>query len=194
MKTCTRCGKNKPDTAYGFKTPGKREARCKPCRSAASKEWADRNKDKVSAANRAYRTKHAEQIHKSQREWRAANKEYIARKNREWYENNKVRHRENGKRWALRNPDKMKAMYRAAHKGRKMGPKALGYASIIVNDPCAYCGKKGGTVDHIDPIARGGSNEWNNLAGACRKCNASKCASPLIEFLARKSDCSIIQL
>lgn len=57
------------------------------------------------------------------------------------------------------------------------------YEAIIRKDPCVYCGGPGGEVDHIDPYVRGGSAEWANLASACRSCNASKHATPLLVFL-----------
>ena len=43
------------------------------------------------------------------------------------------------------------------------------------SEPCAYCGHAlADTVDHIRPLARGGSNEIENLAPACRACNSAK--------------------
>lgn len=50
---------------------------------------------------------------------------------------------------------------------------------------CAYCGKKDpdGHVDHIVPIARGGTDELSNLAWACSSCNVRKGAKTAEEFL-----------
>lgn len=44
------------------------------------------------------------------------------------------------------------------------------------NNTCCYCGDSKGrlVVDHIIPVARGGSNEVTNLATACNGCNVSK--------------------
>jgi hypothetical protein len=40
---------------------------------------------------------------------------------------------------------------------------------------CAYCGAQGQlTIDHVVPLSRGGDNNQENLAAACRPCNASK--------------------
>lgn len=39
---------------------------------------------------------------------------------------------------------------------------------------CAYCGKKGETVDHIFPKSKGGRDSWENLVCSCSKCNNAK--------------------
>lgn len=40
---------------------------------------------------------------------------------------------------------------------------------------CVYCGRADDlTLDHVVPLSRGGSNEPDNLATACRSCNSSK--------------------
>lgn len=39
---------------------------------------------------------------------------------------------------------------------------------------CYMCGKKATEVDHIKPGAAGGTNDPNNLAAACGRCNNSK--------------------
>lgn len=39
---------------------------------------------------------------------------------------------------------------------------------------CSYCLDDADQVDHVIPIAQGGSNFEDNLVAACRRCNASK--------------------
>jgi 5-methylcytosine-specific restriction endonuclease McrA len=48
---------------------------------------------------------------------------------------------------------------------------------------CTYCGKPGGTVDHVVPLSRGGQHAEGNLVPACRSCNSSKADKLLIEWL-----------
>ena len=50
-------------------------------------------------------------------------------------------------------------------------------------DPCAYCGGRGGDVDHITPQAHGGSDNWVNLTGACRGCNSAKGRERVVHLL-----------
>jgi DNA-directed RNA polymerase subunit RPC12/RpoP len=57
------------------------------------------------------------------------------------------------------------------------------YRAILRNDPCAYCGAPMAQYDHIDPIARGGSDAWDNQTAACSNCNMEKKATPLLAFL-----------
>ena len=44
------------------------------------------------------------------------------------------------------------------------------------NFTCVYCGTKKGPfeIDHVMPIARGGTNKESNLVCSCRNCNRSK--------------------
>ncbi len=46
------------------------------------------------------------------------------------------------------------------------------------NHECAYCAykEKGKelTIDHIEPLVKGGTDDWCNLLPACRSCNLSK--------------------
>ena len=39
---------------------------------------------------------------------------------------------------------------------------------------CGYCGGHGDTVDHIEPVSRGGQDSWLNLIAACAPCNGRK--------------------
>lgn len=52
-------------------------------------------------------------------------------------------------------------------------------------DICSYCGDKSGPfhVDHIVPRALGGTDSYNNLCVACQRCNLSKGAKPLQEWM-----------
>lgn len=48
---------------------------------------------------------------------------------------------------------------------------------------CFYCKERPGvTIDHVIPIARGGTHSIGNLVAACQKCNSSKCAKTITEW------------
>jgi 5-methylcytosine-specific restriction endonuclease McrA len=61
------------------------------------------------------------------------------------------------------------------------------YAEILYGDPCSFCGTRPVEIDHIVPVVAGGTGEWDNLAPACRSCNASKNDRPLLAFMAGKA-------
>jgi 5-methylcytosine-specific restriction endonuclease McrA len=59
---------------------------------------------------------------------------------------------------------------------------------LLRADPCAYCGRAGGTVDHVEPRSRparglGSVHGWGNVVGACGRCNGAKRDRPLLAFL-----------
>jgi len=60
------------------------------------------------------------------------------------------------------------------------------YGDVLARDPCSYCGRQSEVVDHIEPLARGGDDDWSNLTAACAWCNGSKCAQPMLAWLARR--------
>jgi hypothetical protein len=63
---------------------------------------------------------------------------------------------------------------------RKDGPSAACKLRVMKRDKftCVYCGKNGSEVeleiDHIIPVAKGGSNHMSNLQTMCAWCNRSK--------------------
>lgn len=58
----------------------------------------------------------------------------------------------------------------------RYGPKTWSKSGVLRRDGgrCAYCGRAGGTVDHILPLSRGGENTWDNTVCCCLTCNRSK--------------------
>lgn len=53
---------------------------------------------------------------------------------------------------------------------------ALSRRALFARDDhrCQYCGETADSIDHIVPRSRGGGNEWENVAAACRPCNLRK--------------------
>jgi len=47
---------------------------------------------------------------------------------------------------------------------------------------CYYCERPGNTIDHLIPLARGGTNYEGNLVPCCKQCNSSKADLLLIEW------------
>ena len=40
--------------------------------------------------------------------------------------------------------------------------------------PCHWCGRVSDTVDHLIPVAAGGTNSAENLVPACKRCNSRR--------------------
>lgn len=56
----------------------------------------------------------------------------------------------------------------------------------FLKDKCRFCSKDlggGGHIDHLTPVARGGSHEPSNLTICCKECNLAKTSKSLEEFL-----------
>lgn len=55
------------------------------------------------------------------------------------------------------------------------------------NFACRYCGTFGTAdtlvIDHVIPLSHGGTNDIDNLAAACHRCNMTKAARELSEYL-----------
>lgn len=64
-----------------------------------------------------------------------------------------------------------------SNKNNKFGKVPPNRRNIYLRDDhsCQYCGKKTElTLDHVVPVSRGGTSDWDNLVTACAKCNHSK--------------------
>ncbi len=58
---------------------------------------------------------------------------------------------------------------------KSMRPLLIGALLDKYQNQCAICGRQDNLeVDHIVPVARGGTNDIDNLQILCRRCNASK--------------------
>jgi len=57
------------------------------------------------------------------------------------------------------------------------------WRTILLNDPCPYCGKPSQDVDHIHPRAKGGVDGMENRVGICKDCNLAKGPILLLPFL-----------
>lgn len=87
------------------------------------------------------------------------------------------------RRYRQRHPDRVRLAVRLQLAARRGVPSSRDDVRILLDDPCAYCGGPGGSLDHIVPLSDGGGGEWENLAGVCRSCNSRKHTRSLLTFL-----------
>jgi hypothetical protein len=133
-------------------------------RRARKREYYARNKEKVRLINKRSNLKNSEKV-------KAANREYT-------------------KRWRQANPDVVKLQKKAwKAKRRASGPLPMAVIKEIrtLFPECVYCGASGSrdnplTLEHLVAVASGGTNEKNNLASACNRCNSSRQKKPWREW------------
>lgn len=146
---------------------------------ACSKDKIESSKDDKREYDRAHREKNADRYLEKAKLWAEANPEKV---------------RETKRRWAKRNPDhavaqqhRRRAMKKSA--GGTYGPKDIARIFEMQRGKCAMClkkicksGKNKYHVDHVMPLALGGSNWPSNLQLLCAGCNLKKGAKHPIDF------------
>ncbi len=153
-----------------------------------NRRYAERNREKLRASNRVANLS-PERIAKrdeDNRRYREANREKLAAYQADYYAKNKERKIKviNDARRARRAADPN--LNARENRVRKLTDLGFSYSEILLFDPCCYCGEPVEHIDHIVPVASGGSNDWDNLTGACASCNTSKGARPMLHFVISK--------
>jgi 5-methylcytosine-specific restriction endonuclease McrA len=162
--------------------------------SEKAKEYRDKNRIKILASVKAYQAKNSQKISEKKKESHENNKLSVNAKSREYYSKNKERICEQKKIYRSENSELVINHNRNA-RARKRGAEGRHTAAAILaifeaqRGVCANCQarlfKSGANkyhVDHIMPLALGGSNWPGNLQCLCKACNLSKNAKDPIEW------------
>jgi len=148
-------------SGYGY-----HKCRCSSCRRA--------NADYMLTWARAHPKSRLETKRKYNREHRLE----VQLRCRRYYMTH-VKNQEASNAWKRAHPEKRRA-WNTQRQARKHG--AAGYATAeqiaaritYYGGRCWMCGAPATEIDHVIPLARGGSNWPANLRPACRSCNARK--------------------
>lgn len=142
----------------------------------AKKKYRDKNREKLAVAYAEYVARDPEKVRKQKRDYAARNQE-----------RERVRARE--KYYANRDAYIARSKARNAQRRGAGGTfNADDIAAIMKRQRsrCAYCQvkltSKTKTIDHIVPVARGGTNAPSNLQITCMPCNRRKSARCPTEF------------
>jgi 5-methylcytosine-specific restriction endonuclease McrA len=157
------------------------------------KKWELNNPDKVKERIDRWRKANPERVRQKEKRWRDKNPEKISKKNRDYKTANAERLKPLNiarvMEWRKENPEKVRA---ATHKRRARKKNASGshtgeqLIDLLKRQghKCAGCFTSIKTkrhLDHVIPLARGGSNDISNLQWLCQPCNNSKHAKdPLV--------------
>ena len=166
-------------------------ATCVVCFGERDRALKAKKADRELARKREWKTRNPEKVREQSRQWYDKNRAKVAERKREWHLANTEIQREKLKAWRSENADAARSQVRnrRARKASAEGFHTSGDIAAIraaQHDRCAICReplKLKGHVDHIEPIARGGSNWPRNLQLLCRACNSSKSARDPVEFM-----------
>lgn len=163
---------------------------CIACNAAAEAKRRAAELEKYREYRRARYAANSETIKRLQRERRAANPEGARARNRGWKADNPDKARAHQKAWRSANPEKSRALDRnkRAHRRAAEGRHTAADIAALLSKQggkCGFCSKKltaSYHVDHVQPLAKGGSNWPSNLQILCPPCNLSKHAKDPIIF------------
>ncbi len=112
-KVCTNCGLEKNMCDFGPRKDSKDglQSQCKVCKNKSSKEYKERNKDKI----KIYRENGKDKM----KIYRETNKEKIKDQNTKWYLENKEKSLERSKNWAKNNREKANQISLNSNKKRR---------------------------------------------------------------------------
>jgi len=165
-------------------------ARHKERRRAANEAWSRANPEKVKEQGAAWRAANPDKVKAIQARHYEANKEKIQARLREYYVANPEKRRENQIAWRAANPERARALCRN-RQARKRAAEGTYTGDDVKRiygaqkGKCACCNKKVGDnyhVDHVMPLALGGSNWPSNLQVLCPSCNSKKNAKDPLQF------------
>jgi len=111
-------------------------------------------------------------------------REHCKQQAKKWHRNNLERHAENCHNWYVDNFDKVTEK-NMKQRDRTLPADLVRQVYEYNHYTCTHCGKYGGklTVEHILPVIRGGTDDFDNLSLACGNCNPRKGRKTLTEYL-----------
>ncbi len=161
---------------------------------AASNQWYVTNKDKAKAYNAKWYTDNADKRIAKGAKWRASNPDKVKMSSAKWYVNNTAKANATNTKWRINNPKSVRIHYQNRRAKEKMigGKLSVGLSDRLMKlqrGKCACCGLPLGEkyhLDHIMPLALGGSNTDDNIQLLRSQCNHQKHAKHPVDFMQQR--------
>lgn len=180
-KTCTRCVVDQPISGFNRRAASRdgHQACCKACERIAKRSHYVRNREAILAEMRARNAADPTRNRQKARAWAQRNPTRSKERSRQWRDANRDLVREWGKAFARRYPDRVRAnttIQRAKRRGAPRVPFTAAQLTLRMSifPGCWICGGPKQTIDHVKPLAKGGTHMLGNLRPACIPCNCSK--------------------
>jgi len=168
---------------WGEKNPEKK--------NESTKAWVEANPERKKANNKAYYNNNIDKHIEYANEWKKANPEKVRLSKKKWADKNPEKDKACRKAWKIANPEKSKIYFnnRRARKLAAGGNLSIDIESKLFNlqrGKCACCKLPLGDdyhLDHIMPLALGGSNTDDNIQLLRAICNLQKHTSHPVDFM-----------
>lgn len=206
MRVCKSCNEKKPFDFFSIKKKKSGaftyQTSCKSCRAEASREARKQSPDTVRAIDRKIRAGRTEEQKTRQAlylaEWRKSNpqkvatyrpKEALRRYSRTYYEKHKDEIKAAVAEYRRQNPDKLRALEHSRRSREKSGKLSSNIVEVLFKKQkglCVCCRAELGNdfhLDHIFPLALGGTNTDDNVQLLKSRCNLQKNAKHPIDFM-----------
>ena len=151
--------------------------------AAQQKAYYEANKESIAAREKAYRDANKEKIAAQQKAYWEANKEKLAAQHKAYYEANKEKVAARLKAYREANKEKI-AQRDAQRRFRKT--YIINHLLVAQRGKCASCYAKvieKHHLDHIVPLAKGGTHDRSNFQLLCPTCNFKKSAKDPLAFM-----------
>lgn len=200
---CRKAAKSKSDREYRQKNSDnirKRKRKTYESNRDAilkqQKEYRQANKEAIRERKRKYAHEHRDATREYNRNYWRTNAAYLNERQREYYQANKELFARRRHKWWANNPDAVgaaKARRARAELEGNATPELIKAKWEASDHTCILCGQPiddtlpprhpmSRTLEHVTPIARGGTNDIDNIDFAHHSCNSSKGAKTLEEY------------
>lgn len=160
-------------------------------RIAANKKYYEKNSARIQQVNSVWLASNLDKVRVKSAEWALNNKAEISAKRAAYHIEHKVEINARSANWRMKNPNGA-CVHAHNYRARRLlatGDLSRGiYEKLlkIQRGLCACCGNPLGEnshLDHIMPLALGGSNTDNNMQLLTQKCNNEKHAKHPADFM-----------